>query len=87
MFEIEITSHNAALRMTKAEFKKGFLSYPEADEAYPFLKKNCPDCQEINFDGHFGPYIYFTAEVEKYEKAKAQMMKAVTEWLAQEKAR
>lgn len=82
MFEPEIVSYNAALRMTKTEFSKGFLSYPEADEAYGFLEKNCPDCQDINFDGHFGPYIYFTADVKKYQRAKLQMMKAVKEWLA-----
>jgi len=81
MFEPEIVSHNAALRMTKAEFTKGFLKYPESDEAFGFLKKNCPDCEEINFDGHFGPYIFFTADAEKYQKAKLQMMKAVKEWL------
>lgn len=81
MFEPEIVSYNVAVAMTKADFSKGFLSYPESDRALTFLTKECPDCHDINFDGHFGAYIFFTAEVEKYKKAKSQMSRAIKEWL------
>lgn len=81
MFEPEIVSYNAAIRMTKADFSKGFLSYPEADAALDYLTENCPDCEDINFDGHFGPYILFTVEANKYKKASSQMIRAIKVWL------
>lgn len=82
--KVDITGYNVAVTLTKPQFRKHFL-YPGDEGAFEFLQKHCPNCYEINYDGHFGPHIFFSADVKEYEKAKAQMTKAIEEWMAIEK--
>ena len=78
--KVHIDSVNAVVELTKKQFATGFL-YPGDEGAHDFLSKQCDLCSEIDFDGMRGPFVFFTAPQEKFERAKAQMVKAIHLWL------
>ena len=78
--KVEITEVTAAVTLTVDQFRRHFLEM--GDGALEFLGKKCPNVEEFNWDGHFGPYIFFRVEAKKYERTKDCVLKAVQQWMA-----
>lgn len=78
--KVEITEITAAVTLTVDQFEHHFLEL--ANGSLDFLEKECPDVEEFNYDGHFGPYIFFRVEAKKYGRMKDKVLSAIQRWMA-----
>lgn len=76
-FEPEIVSYNCATRLSLNDFKKLISS----DDHFEQLVRETPDVEQLNYDGPFGPFVFWTCDVGNFEKAKKQMSKALNKIL------
>ena len=58
------TQSEYAIELSLDQYGK-WMHYNERYSVFEQAKK-FPTVREINFDGHFGPYIFITIEVDEY---------------------
>jgi hypothetical protein len=78
--KVDITEIGAAVTLTKDQFRVHFAD--EGNGSFDYLTEKCPAVKEFEYNGHFGPYIFFWCEAKKFERAKAQVLKAAQQWMA-----
>ena len=77
-FETQIVGHHCAIELTVDQMKK-LLDL--GSDAFTQLDKETPDAEKVDYEGPFGPFVFFTCVVEDLAKAKEQMTKALTKIL------